>query len=95
MLGKRSYEVKALAHANGNLGAMVAFDPHVALVDVRMPGRSGDELAPELLFARPDTRVIFLTGASNLDALKAAVQNCLVIRKPVDLTFRFKLLDCL
>jgi DNA-binding NtrC family response regulator len=95
MLRKRGCDVKAFAHANDNLDAMAAFDRDVALVDVRMPGRSGDELAPDLIRRCPGTRVIFLTGEAKLDNLKAAVPSCLVLRKPVDFAVLGRLLDCL
>ena len=95
LLRHRGFEVEAFAHANGNIDAMAEFDPHVALLDVRMPGRSGDELAPELIQRCPGTQIIFLTGESRLDSLKSAVPSCLVIRKPVDVAVLLQLIDCL
>lgn len=95
LLRKRGCEVKSFAHANDNLDAMALFDPNVALVDVRMPGRSGDELAPDLIERCPGTRIIFLTGEAKLDNLKAAVPSCLVLQKPVDFAVLSQLLDCL
>ena len=93
MLLMRGCEVKAFPHANGNLNEMAEFDADVALLDVRMPGRTGDELAPDLLKRCPKTRIIFLTGEAKPGLLKAAVPACLVLQKPLDFAVLLTLLD--
>jgi DNA-binding NarL/FixJ family response regulator len=47
--------------------------PDVILMDVRLPDGSGVDACREILTARPDTRVIFLTSYSDDDSVLAAV----------------------
>lgn len=58
--------------------------PDVAILDVRLPGRSGDAFGRDLVRRHPGTRVIFATAEADLAALTAAVPDCLVLRKPFD-----------
>ncbi len=46
----------------------------VALLDIRLPGRSGVELATEIRRRRPHTRVIMLTGHGALDSALGALR---------------------
>ena len=47
--------------------------PDVILMDVRLPDGSGVDACREVLAARPDTRVIFLTSYADDDSVLAAV----------------------
>jgi len=47
--------------------------PDVILMDVRLPDGSGVDACREILAARPDTRVIFLTSYADDDSVLAAV----------------------
>ena len=94
LLRGHGHEVKTFAHANGGVAPMTIHDPHVALLDVRLPGRSGDDLARELAQQSPHTRIIFLTGEENIGRLKTAVPASMVIRKPVDFAVLLQLLSC-
>lgn len=47
--------------------------PDVILMDIRLPDGSGIDACREILAARPDTRVIFLTSYSDDDSVLAAV----------------------
>ena len=47
--------------------------PDVILMDVRLPDGSGVNACREILSARPDTRVIFLTSYADDDSVLAAV----------------------
>ena len=47
--------------------------PDVILMDVRLPDGSGIDACREILAARPDTRVIFLTSYADDDSVLAAV----------------------
>ena len=92
VLRRHGHEVRPFGHANGGVDPMAIHDPDVALLDVRMPGRSGDDLARELAQRCPRTRIIFLTGEDNIGRLKAAVPSCMVIRKPIDFSVLLQLL---
>lgn len=70
-------EATALAHAES---------PQFALVDLRMPGRSGLELVRELKTCDPTTKVVVLTGygsiATAIDAVRLGAAHYLA--KPAD-----------
>ena len=46
--------------------------PDVILMDVRLPDGSGIDACREILAARPDSRVVFLTSYSDDDSVLAA-----------------------
>ncbi len=94
LLRCKGFEVTAFPHANGGVDSMAICDAHFALLDVRMPGRSGDDLGRELALRCPNTRIIFLTGEDALHDLKAAVPSSFVIRKPIDVALLFELMSC-
>jgi DNA-binding response OmpR family regulator len=71
-----------------------AQDVDVALLDVRLAGRSGDDVGRELKERYPQIKIIFLTGESLIHQLKAVVPDCLVIMKPLDFSVLVKLLKC-
>lgn len=71
-----------------------ACDVDVALLDVRMPGRCGDDFGKELRARCPKTMIVFITGEDRLHPLKAAVPGCFVLRKPFDAAVLRELLDC-
>jgi DNA-binding NarL/FixJ family response regulator len=52
----------------------LALDPDVVLMDVRMPGRTGVEAAEQILDARPDAKIVMLTGSDDEQDLFAAVR---------------------
>src|SRR4051812_44471591 len=56
--------------------------PDIAILDVRLPGRSGDDFGRELVQRCPKARVLFATAEADIiDRLKAAVPGSLAIRK--------------
>ena len=62
-LEENSYDVVA-AHANCRdaVEAVRTAQPDVAVLDYRMPGRSGVELIKDVLEASADTRIVVYTG---------------------------------
>ena len=52
----------------------LALTPDVVLMDVRMPGRTGVEAAEQILDARPDAKIVMLTGSDDEQDLFAAVR---------------------
>ena len=61
--------------------------PDIILSDIRMPRLSGIELATKLKEALPDTILIFMSGYSDKEYLKAAIRLKAVtyVEKPLDL----------
>jgi CheY-like chemotaxis protein len=66
MLVRNGYRVLAAANAEDALAMLREHFGQIDLLltDVVMPGRSGQELALEVLEARPTTRVLFMSGYS-------------------------------
>jgi len=48
--------------------------PHVVLMDVRMPAKSGMEATRDLLACHPSVRVVMLTGSLTRGSLREAMQ---------------------
>lgn len=61
--------------------------PAIILTDVRMPRMDGIEMATRLRQLLPDTRLIFMSGYSDKEYLKAAIHLKAVsyVEKPIDL----------
>ncbi len=71
-------QIKILgAYYNGDqlLAALPQYVPDILLLDIQMPGRTGDELAPLLLKAYPHMRIIALTNFDNVLYVNAMLQH--------------------
>ena len=69
--------VDAVAQADDGLhGFELAggFQPDIVLSDVRMPRMSGIEMAEKLQMHNPDISIIFMSGYSDKEYLKAAIK---------------------
>lgn len=84
ILRSEGHEVHAFADADSALQHCSEFGADIAVLDVRLPGRSGDDLGAELHRCWPNIRVIFMTGEYSVDLVKASVPGALVLKKPVD-----------
>jgi two-component system response regulator RegA len=82
----RGYDVRTAADCDGAAAAARADSPELAVVDLRMPGRSGLDLVRELKSIDPGTKVVVLTGygsiATALDAVRLGATHYL--SKPAD-----------
>lgn len=82
----RGLDVRTAQDFDSAVLSAAADSPELAVVDLRMPGRSGLELLVALLRIDPATRVVVLTGygsiATALDAVKLGAVHYLP--KPVD-----------
>jgi DNA-binding NarL/FixJ family response regulator len=56
----------------GALAAVTALEPDVVLLDVLLPDGNGIDSIPRLLAARPEIRIIVLTGHTDVDTLARA-----------------------
>jgi two-component system response regulator RegA len=85
-LSERGLEVRSAANVDEALALAANEPPELAVVDLRMPGRSGLELVRALKELDPATRVLVLTGygsiATAVDAMRLGATNYLP--KPAD-----------
>lgn len=84
LLDAAGARVAAFARGDEALDALAkGLDFEVALLDVDMPIMSGAELAQALIAARPDVRIVFLTGAEgNVPADILARRETRLLHKP-------------
>ena len=95
LLRREGFDVVAYDRCKGAELHLEASDIDVALLDVRLPDRCGDDFAKELRARCPKTMIVFITGEPLVAALKVAVPGCFVIRKPIDVQVLLELLACL
>jgi two-component system response regulator RegA len=63
-----------------------SFKPHRAIIDMRMPGKTGVELVKDLVGLDPNMAVVILTGYGSIASAVEAVRNGALdyLNKPVD-----------
>lgn len=85
-LAQAGYAVQACASAEEALRVLAVAQPDLAVLDVRMPGQSGIELA-RYLSEETDVPFIFLSAYSDTDIVRQAAENGALgyVVKPVDL----------
>jgi len=85
-LQRRGYDVREATGADEALESARLDSPEYALLDLRMPGKSGLELLEGLLAIDPTTTTVMLTGygsiATAVEAVKAGATHYLT--KPAD-----------
>ncbi len=85
-LARRGLTVYTADGADEAIGIAMATPPDLAVLDLKMPGRSGLELLPHLLQVSPRTKVVILTGYGSItnavDAIHAGAVN--YVTKPAD-----------
>jgi DNA-binding NtrC family response regulator len=57
----------------------------VAIIDVRLPGESGTELAKKLIRKIPNIKIILVTAYNGIEDIRAAVPGATVLMKPLDM----------
>jgi two-component system response regulator RegA len=86
-LHDRGYDVRAASDAESAAAMAREESPEFAVVDLRMPGRSGLELVRDLKTVDGSTRIVVLTGygsiATAVEALRLGAHDYLT--KPADL----------
>lgn len=84
----RGYEVRGAADADQALSLACEDSPELAVVDLRMPGRSGLDLVRDLVEVDPTTRIVVLTGygsiATALEAMRLGATHYLTKPSDVD-----------
>jgi two-component system, response regulator RegA len=85
-LRERGFDVRTAGSADEAMAQVRADSPEMAVIDLRMPGRSGLELLRDMREHDPATRVLVLTGygsiATAVEATKLGAEGYLP--KPVD-----------
>ena len=82
------FEVIAEAHdAQEALEMTLHHKPDIVVMDIRLPGKNGIEATRDILSARPETKVIMLTGFADLknaiESKKLGAED--FVSKPYDL----------
>jgi two-component system response regulator RegA len=85
-LDDRGYDVRMARDYDTAMQSAREDSPQLAVVDLKMPGRSGLELVRDLLAVDPTTRIVVLTGygsiATAVDAMRLGAKHYLP--KPAD-----------
>jgi len=92
LLRRSGFEVSAYNGCAAAEPHLAACDIDIALLDVRMPGRCGDDFGRELRARCPKTMIVFVTGEAIVDPLHQAVPDCFIMRKPIDVAVLLELL---
>jgi two-component system response regulator RegA len=83
---ERGFSVRTAGNYDEAMEAAHEEVPHLAVIDLRMPGRSGLEVIRDLKRLAPDARVLVLTGfgciSTAIDAVRLGATNYLP--KPAD-----------
>jgi two-component system response regulator RegA len=85
-LHERGFEVQTAGNFDEALALATVESPEMAVVDLKMPGRSGLELVRELHQLDPQTKIVVLTGygsiATAVEAVRLGAAN--YVSKPAD-----------
>ncbi len=86
-LSSEGYDVIVTHNVDEGLAATAKFRPHLVILDIRMPGRSGLEGLPEFKSAIPGIHVIMITAFQDMDTTIQAMQGGAddYIHKPIDI----------
>ncbi len=83
---RRGYSVRLAANFDEAMAQANREPPELAVIDLKMPGRSGLDLLTELKRIDPTTKVVILTGfgsiATAVDAMRLGATN--YVAKPAD-----------
>ena len=74
-LKEKGYEVEEAGDGAEALGRLSAFDPHLILTDVRMPGMDGLALLEAVRERAPDVDVLVTTGHGDMESAVVAMRE--------------------
>ncbi|MCB9030152.1 MAG: response regulator [Deltaproteobacteria bacterium] len=85
-LRKRSLIVSTASSVSDALSLLPKIDPEFAIIDLKMPGADGLELADSLVRQNPEIKIVILTGFGSITtAVRAISIGCInYITKPAD-----------
>lgn len=73
-LSRRGFTVFEAGDFDGAVEVLTGVAPDLAVVDLRMPGRSGLELVAEALRLRPQLKILVLTGYGSIATASQAIK---------------------
>lgn len=73
--GDEIYTIKKEYTASDGLNTAYDFDPHVVLLDIKLPDRSGIEVLSEIKQYNDETQVIMMTGHASLETAISSVRQ--------------------
>lgn len=81
---RRSYQVRICQNVDDIDLTLQAFEPHYAVVDLKLPGGSGLECVQQLHEFDPDMKIVVLTGFASIATAVEAVKlgACHYLAKP-------------
>lgn len=85
-LADRGYEARTAAGYDEAIASCEADSPEYAVVDLRMPGRSGMELVRDIKRIDPGTKIVVLTGYGSVATAVEAIRlgATYYVHKPAD-----------
>jgi two-component system response regulator YesN len=88
-INKRNLDISMIEQADDGVHALIlasTYHPDIVLTDVRMPRMDGIELATKLREEDPNVKIIFMSGYSEKEYLKSAIQLRALsyVEKPID-----------
>ncbi|GLR47918.1 PAS domain-containing hybrid sensor histidine kinase/response regulator [Sphingomonas astaxanthinifaciens] len=81
-LEDQGYSVREAADGAAGLAEYRAGAPDLVILDYLMPGMSGADVALNIRASRPDQPILFVSGYSETDAIRAAAPDAPLLAKP-------------
>lgn len=94
LLKKAGYIVASAKNAMIALDILIDFCPDICLIDIQLSGMNGRELSREILKRYPRTKIILMTGYSNIETVLSdeELQLFEILYKPVNIDELFETL---
>jgi DNA-binding response OmpR family regulator len=71
---ERDYDVKSATSGEEALGLAQSFQPHVILLDIKMPGMDGIKVLEKIKAAYPKMKVIMVTAIETRDKIEECIR---------------------
>jgi CheY-like chemotaxis protein len=95
LLRARGYETRGAGDGLSGVRAVLDWRPDVVLLDIGMPGLSGVGALPVIAALAPSTKVIMVSGSTNVEVSKRALAYGAFdyVTKPVDVGYLARAID--